>query len=165
MAEDLVEATSARKHVRLDDGSALFRSAQIPWTHLRVPGFDGIAYKILNFDRNRGYMLVLNTFAPGSRFAAHKHLGAVEIFMLSGSFFYENGIVHEGDYMLEPGGITHAPASDEGALMLTIFHGPLQITDENGVITAVVDIDAMYGLAKTNNAVAHLELLSAAEKS
>jgi hypothetical protein len=29
------------------------------------------------------------------------------------------------DSMLEAGGVTHAPASDEGALMLTILHGPL----------------------------------------
>lgn len=163
MAENISGATTTPGHLRLDDGSSIFRATQIPWTHLKVPGFEGIAYKILNYDRNRGYMVVLNTFAPGSRFAAHKHLGAVEIFMLSGSFFYENGMVHEGDYMLEAGGITHAPASDEGALMITIFHGPLQITAEDGTIEAIVDIDAMYGLAKANNAVAHLELLTPPE--
>lgn len=74
-------------HCKLDDGGFITRTDQISWTRLNKPGLEGIQYKILNFDENRGYMVVLNTFDPGSRFAPHKHLGAVEIFMLKGSFF------------------------------------------------------------------------------
>lgn len=101
-------------------------------------------------------MVLVNTFDPGSRFAPHKHLAQVEIFMLSGSFYYENGKVFANDYMAEAGGVTHAPASDEGALMLTILHGPLQILNEEKRIVATVGIDEMYKLARENNAVAHL---------
>jgi 2,4'-dihydroxyacetophenone dioxygenase len=70
-------------------------------------------------------MVVLNTFDPGSRFAPHRHMASVELFLLGGSFFYDNGAVREGDYILEADGVTHASASDEGALMLTLLHGPL----------------------------------------
>lgn len=146
------------QHLLLEDGSAIVRSERVPWTELTAPGLVGISYKILNFDRNRGYMVVLNTFAPNSRFAPHKHLGMVEIFILSGSFFYENGAVYENDYMCEAGGITHAPASDTGALMLTILHGPLQIMNEAGEVAATVGIDEMYDMAAANNAVGHLNL-------
>jgi quercetin dioxygenase-like cupin family protein len=147
----------ARQHCLLDDGGKIVRTDQIPWTRLSAPGLEGIAYKILNFDEDRGYMLVVNTFDPGSRFAAHKHLAMVEIFMLSGSFFYDNGQVYANDYMAEAGGVTHAPASDEGALMLTILHGPLQVLDAEGNPVVTVGIDEMYELAKQNNAVAHLQ--------
>jgi 2,4'-dihydroxyacetophenone dioxygenase len=147
----------ARQHCLLDDGGKIVRTDQIPWTRLTAPGLEGIAYKILNFDEDRGYMLVVNTFDPGSRFAAHKHLAMVEIFMLSGSFFYDNGQVYANDYMAEAGGVTHAPASDEGALMLTILHGPLQVLDAQGNPVVTVGIDEMYELARQNNAVAHLQ--------
>ncbi|MCA8489218.1 cupin domain-containing protein [Burkholderia arboris] len=143
-------------HCRLNDGGFITRSKLIPWTRLDKPGLEGIQYKILNFDENRGYMVVLNTFDPGSRFAPHKHMGAVEIFMLSGSFFYDNGQVFADDFMLEAGGVTHAPGSDDGALMLAIFHGPLQILDQDGSVLVTVGIDEMYALAKRNGAVAHL---------
>jgi 2,4'-dihydroxyacetophenone dioxygenase len=147
----------SRDHVRLADGSSLLRMAKVPWTELPYPGLVGIAYKVMNFDRNRAWITMLNTFAPGSRFATHKHLGMVEIFMLEGSFFYENGTVWAGDYMCEVGGITHAPATDDGALMITTFHGPLQILDEAGEVVKTVGIDEMVDLAAANGAMGHLD--------
>ncbi len=146
-----------REHCILDDGSKIVRSDIVPWTRLSAPGLEGISYKILNFDEDRGYMVLVNTFAPGARFAPHKHLAQVEVFMLGGSFFYDNGKVFANDYMAEAGGVTHAPATDEGALMLTILHGPLQILNEEGRVVATVGIDEMYELARANDAVAHLQ--------
>lgn len=148
--------TDTREHSILDDGSKIVRSDLVPWTRLSAPGLEGISYKILNFDEDRGYMVLVNTFAPKARFAPHKHLAQVEVFMLEGSFFYDNGKVFANDYMAEAGGVTHAPATDEGALMLTILHGPLQILNEEGKVVATVGIDEMYELARANNAVAHL---------
>ncbi|NMG65480.1 hypothetical protein GPA19_11025 [Azoarcus indigens] len=155
-AVSTTETKDPVQHCRLNDGGFITRTEQIPWTRLNKPGLEGICYKILNFDENRGYMVVLNTFDPGSRFVPHKHLGAVEIFMLSGSFFYDNGQVFTNDFMLEAGGVTHAPGSDEGALMLAIFHGPLQVLDGEGNVLVTVGIDEMYELAKEAGAVAHL---------
>lgn len=143
-------------HCILDDGGRIVRTDKVPWTRLNAPGFEAITYKILNYDLDRAYMVLLNTFDPGSRFPPHKHLGNVEIIMLGGSFFYENGRVGVNDYMLEAGGVTHAPGSDEGALMIAIFHGPLQISDSDGKIVAIVGIDEIYALAEANNAVGHL---------
>lgn len=145
------------QHVRLDDGSSLIRLAQVPWTDIPYPGLIGISYKIMNYDKNRSWITMLNTFAPGSRFAQHKHMGMVEIFMLEGSFFYENGQVWAGDYMCETGGITHAPGSDEGALMITTFHGPLQVLDEAGEVVKTVGVDEMIELCRANNAMGHLD--------
>jgi hypothetical protein len=148
--------TPQPEHCLLDDGGRIVRTDQVPWTRLSAPGFEAITYKILSYDLDRGYFVLLNTFDPGARFRPHKHLGNVEIIMLSGSFFYENGAVGPNDYMLEAGGVTHAPGTDEGALMIAIFHGPLQITGPDGRIEAIVGIDELYGLAEANNAVAHL---------
>jgi 2,4'-dihydroxyacetophenone dioxygenase len=135
---DTVDAENAATHCKLNDGGFITRTKLIPWTRLNKPGLEGIQYKILNFDENRGYLVVLNTFDPGSRFAPHKHMGAVEIFMLSGSFFYDNGQVFADDFML------------------AIFHGPLQILDDGGNVLVTVGIDEMYALAKESGAVAHL---------
>lgn len=143
------------KHMRLDDGSTIIRTAHVPMTALHG-GLEGIEYKILNYDHNRGYIVLYNTFRPGSRFQTHRHLGMVEIHMLSGSFFYEGGTVYAGDYMCEAGGITHAPATDEGAEMITVLHGPLQMIDENGEVEATVGIAEMYGLAEEAGAIGHL---------
>src|SRR5271157_3424391 len=68
----------------------------------------------------------------------------------------DSAIARANDYMLEAGGVTHAPASDEGALMIAIFHGPLQITGPDGRVEVVVGIDELYALAEANNAVGHL---------
>lgn len=143
-------------HMRLEDGSTIIRTSEVPMTPLDG-GLKGIHYKILNYDRNRGYLVMYNTFEPGSRFQPHKHLGMVEIHMISGSFFYENGAVYAGDYMCEAGGISHAPGTDEGAEMITVLHGPLQMIGPDGKIEATVGIDEIYGRAEANGAVAHLE--------
>jgi hypothetical protein len=146
-----------KTHCLLDDGGFIVRSELVPWTRLEKPGLEAILYKILAFDENTGYMVLLNTFDPNSKFPPHKHLGAVDIFMLSGSFYYDNGKVYANDFMREAGGNIHAPASDEGALMLAIFHGPLQIIDDQGNGLMAVGIDDLYKMAEANGAVGHLQ--------
>jgi 2,4'-dihydroxyacetophenone dioxygenase len=155
----LMEATNPHdpsQSCMLNDGGYVSRLKDVPWTRLSAPGFEAIAYKILSYDDSRGYINLINTFDPGSKFPPHKHTGQVEIYMLSGSFYYDNGKVFAGDFMLEKGGVTHAPASDEGAMMIATFHGPLVSLSPTGEVMALVDIDALYGLAKANNAVGHL---------
>ena len=55
-------------HCILDDGGRIVRTDKVPWTRLNAPGFEAITYKILNYDLDRAYMVLLNTFDPGSRF-------------------------------------------------------------------------------------------------
>ena len=43
-----------------------------------------------------------------------------------------------------------APGTDEGALMIAIFHGPLQITNPNGQIEAIVGIHELFAIAEAN---------------
>jgi quercetin dioxygenase-like cupin family protein len=145
------------QHVFQDDGSSIIRAHQIPWTRLGVPGVPGLDYKLLSLDDDRGSATLLMKIEPGIKVDAHKHLAAVEVYVISGSFFYENGQVNEGEYMFEAGGVTHAPATDTGLIAIGIIHGPLLIPSPDGGIAAVVDTDVLYECARQNNAASHIK--------
>jgi len=148
---------SSRDHLRQEDGSAIVRAHKIPWTRLAAPGLPGLEYKLLHLDDDRGTATMLMKVDAAQQLDLHKHLGAVEVYVVSGSFYYENGEVFEGEYMFEAGGVSHAPGSREGAVIFVVAHGAVQTLDANRKVVATVDNDFLYELARTNGAVDHLE--------
>lgn len=56
-------------------------------------------------------------FAPNSRFARHTHGGGEEFLVLEGTFADEAGRYPAGTYVRNPIGTSHAPWSDEGAVL------------------------------------------------
>jgi len=72
----------------------------------------------------------------------HRHVGAVEAFLLEGSFHYHDQPeirFEAGDYLLEKDGAIHRPISPEGAIMIGVFHGPVEGLDEAGQLIGRVD--------------------------
>ncbi len=57
-------------------------------------------------------------YAPGSRFAPHRHGGGEEILVLEGTFSDEQGHYPAGTYLRNPVGSSHAPFSDAGCTIL-----------------------------------------------
>ncbi|HEY1232032.1 MAG TPA: cupin domain-containing protein [Candidatus Binatia bacterium] len=85
----------------------------------------GIFAKILNMDGERGRLTALVRLAPGSRYAAHRHLGSEEVLVLEGSCYCGGRLLRKGDYhRAEVGSIHVEMRTDEGSLML--ISAPLQ---------------------------------------
>jgi len=85
----------------------------------------GIFAKILNMDAERGRLTALVRLAPGSRYAAHRHLGTEEVLVLEGSCYCGGRLLRKGDYHRAEVGSVHVDMrSDEGSLML--ISAPLQ---------------------------------------
>ena len=79
----------------------------------------GIFAKILNMDAERGRITALVRMAPGSRYAAHRHLGTEEVLVLEGSCYCGGRLLRKGDYHRAEVGSVHVDVrSDEGSLML-----------------------------------------------
>lgn len=57
-------------------------------------------------------------YAPGSRFAPHRHGGGEEILVLQGTFSDEWGHYPAGTYLRNPAGSSHAPFSTAGCTIL-----------------------------------------------
>jgi len=74
----------------------------------------------------KGYRITaLVRLAPGSRYAAHRHLGTEEVLVLEGSCYCGGRLLRKGDYHRAEVGSVHVNMrSDEGSLML--ISAPLQ---------------------------------------
>ena len=85
----------------------------------------GIFVKVLNTDTESRRLTALVRLAPGSRYAAHRHLGSEEVLVLEGSCYCGGRLLRKGDYhRAEVGSIHVDMRTDEGSLML--ISAPLQ---------------------------------------
>ncbi|MDD9717170.1 cupin domain-containing protein [Dinoroseobacter sp. PD6] len=74
-----------------------------------------------------GESVALVRWAPGTRFAAHRHWGGEEIFVLEGVFQDEHGDYPAGSWLRSPHQSEHAPFSEEGCLIyVKTGHLPMQ---------------------------------------
>ena len=152
-AQELV--APAEPHRVFPDGSLIIRAAQVPWTPWTLPG---TWFKLLDYDHNHSYTVILLKIASDAPPVMHKHIGAANAYIISGGFGYEHGHVYAGDFMCEAGGVTHTPtAHPEGCVLLGFMHGAVQGFNADGSIAGVVDVDWYIEAAKQNNAFSHLE--------
>lgn len=138
------------------DGSSLVRGAHIPWTQW---AFEGSDFKLLSINRGTGMFTTLIRFESGPmELPPHHHFADVHAYVLQGDFSYEYGTMYEGDYLLESGGINHAPTiGPDGATFLVLFQGPLTGVSADGMPDGeVVDCEWMYRKALANGAAGHL---------
>ena len=103
------------RHQVFADGSLIIRAAQIPWTRWALPG---TWFKLLDYDRNHCYTVILLKIDPDAPPTIHKHLGAANAYVIEGGFGYEHGEVYAGDDMVEAGGVTHTPHVHPGGSVL-----------------------------------------------
>lgn len=143
------------RHEFWEDGSLIVRAGQVPWTPWALPG---TAFKLLDYDRNRSYYVMLLRIERDAPSVIHKHIGAANAFILQGGFSYDHGAVREGDFFVEAGGVEHTPkVDDDGCLLLGFSYGCVAGYDEEGRIAGVIDVDWMIDAAKAGGAFAHLE--------
>lgn len=138
------------------DGSSLVRAKNVPWTPW---AFEGSEFQLLSINRSTGLFVTLIRFAQGPLVLPdHHHFSDVHAYVLEGEFSYEYGTMYKGDYLLEGGGVNHAPTiGKDGALFLVIFMGPVSGVGANGRPEGeVVDCEWMYRAAAANGAADHL---------
>jgi quercetin dioxygenase-like cupin family protein len=134
-------------------GSYMVDIDKVPWTEFI---FAKSYFKLLNFDANQGKSTLLVKSEKGAPTHLHKHVGAAEIYVIKGSFSYEEGTAHTGSYVHEAGGVVHIAQAEEEVLAYVTFYGPLVGFNDDNSISGLCDVDLFYDLAKKNNAVGHL---------
>lgn len=105
-------------------------------------GMKGAYFKLMNVDPANGRFALLIKLDKDFIAPTHRHVGAVEGMILEGAFHYEEE-PHirfvAGTYLLEKDGAVHRPVSPEGALMFAVFHGPVEVLDQQGRVVASID--------------------------
>ena len=69
-----------------------------------------------------GHATSIVRYDPGSSFKRHEHPGGEEILVLKGTFSDNYGDFPAGTYFRNPPGTGHAPASEDGCLLLVKLH-------------------------------------------
>jgi anti-sigma factor ChrR (cupin superfamily) len=91
---------------------------QVTWRSTR---YAGVSIHFLASDRPTGYAAVLVRMQPGSRYPAHRHHGAEEVFVLEGSFEDDRGRHGQGDFVVYEDGSAHHPSCPAGGPACTFF--------------------------------------------
>ena len=142
------------KSERWSDGSVVARTATIPWTEWALPGS---YFKLLHVNRSIGMTVTLVKMDPAEKTPPHHHFGDTLVYVLEGGFSYERGTINAGDFICEPGGITHEPTiSPEGELAVVVFFSGLGGVDGDDRVEGFVGCDEMYEMAKANGAADHI---------
>jgi len=109
--------------------SLLQQAAQpdlLDWQALRV----GVEIHLLYGQAAKGPAAALLRYAPGAQVPEHQHLGYEHILVLQGSQSDANGCHQSGTLLASPPQSRHAIISEEGCVVLAIWAGPLQFTNE-----------------------------------
>ena len=102
----------------------------------------GSQFKLLSADPQTGRFTILIKVGKGITAPLHRHVGAVEAYVLEGGFHYSDDPdirFTVGSYLMEHAGALHQPVSPEGAVMLAIFHGPVEGLDDAGNVVGRID--------------------------
>ncbi len=131
-----------------------FDPGTIPWTPWCLPKTH---FKLLHVNDNTGGLTLLLKVDPGAGLLPiHKHLGDAEAFIVEGEFGYGAERGKAGWFAYEAGGANHAPDVPNGLLLFAVLHGPILGYNPDGSLSACIDIDWHYEMARNNQAADHI---------
>ena len=139
-----------------EDGSIMITTKDIPWSPFPLPG---TSFKLFHLDDDQGKATFLLRVPAGEAADMHKHLAAVEAYVVQGAFSYPGaGRVGPGDYVYEPGGIVHEPLAekDEDLILFVVAQGAVQGVNADGSLGEVIDNDVIYQFACDGGAAGHI---------
>lgn len=120
-----------------DISDAIAPSSTLPW----VPQAPGVWFKPLRLSPKAGTWANLLRVEEAGRISRHLHHGAVQAWVLSGSWRYlEHGwTAHPGDYVFEGPGDVHTLVVEPGAPMETLFviDGPYDYLDDSDQVIGI----------------------------
>ena len=124
-------------------------AADVPW----VEQAEGVWFKPLRLSPERGVWANLLRVSAGGLVSRHRHHGAVEAWVIQGSWRYveHDWVAGPGSYIHEPEGDVHTLVVEPGEEMITLFivHGAIDYLDDDG------------NVVRTDTAQAKLELYEA----
>ncbi|WP_211567194.1 cupin domain-containing protein [Microbulbifer marinus] len=95
-------------------------TASMPWQPSPMAGVE--RKPLAREDAESGHATSIVRYAAGARFAAHRHPGGEEIFVLDGVFSDESGDYPAGTYIRNPPDSSHAPYSEPGCTLFVKLH-------------------------------------------
>jgi anti-sigma factor ChrR (cupin superfamily) len=121
-----------------EESEILTQSEDLPWATMG----DGVSIRVLRVSEETGLWSALIRMEPGAVFAAHKHLGAAEFFILKGCLQYRMGDAQTGSYGYEPLGAVHdATTCSEETILYFTSYGPVVFHDDEGTVTQILSYE------------------------
>jgi quercetin dioxygenase-like cupin family protein len=103
------------------------------WLPMQVPG---AFIKLLSYNREQGYAVLLGRLDPGSHYPAHRHSGAEELYLLSGDLRIGEQTLRAGDFHhSDPGTFHEDNRSEEGCTLLAVVSSK-EVLQELGLVTS-----------------------------
>ena len=117
-AKDEGKATSLTPGVLFNSSGVLIaRTEAMDWQAGAIPG---IWAKPLFVDKQRQFVTSLVCMEPGTRYAAHRHYGPEELFLLSGDLVVEGQKMRSGDYCHAEAGSIHGQSYTESGCLFVL---------------------------------------------
>ncbi len=116
-----IAATAPAQTTSAPDAGLKFLSVsqQGDWQPFKIPG---AWVKLLSFDAERGYAVVLGKLDAGVHFPAHQHIHAEQIFVLTGDLFIGDKRMDAGDFHHADAGTAHGVnRSETGCTILAVI--------------------------------------------
>ena len=129
------------------DTLTIVHTKEFGWVPWAMPG---TWFKLLHAEERSGRFTILIKVDPGNKAPTHRHIKAVEVYILEGGFFYTDdpNIRFDVDsYLYEHDAAIHKPESPLGCIMFAVFHGPLEGVAEDGK-TSLGQLDAKWHIDK-----------------
>jgi anti-sigma factor ChrR (cupin superfamily) len=114
------EAAITQLVPQAEQGLSFLKSAENGgWNPLSVAG---AFVKLLSFDRDSGYAVVLGKLDPGARYPSHTHCHPEDIFMLSGDLHVGDQVIRSGDFHHAEAGSRHPVNwSETGCVLICVL--------------------------------------------
>lgn len=85
---------------------------------------DGIEFKKLSYNEEKGYLMLLFKVAADTSYPAHHHSGAEECYIISGDVYAQGKILGPGDFHHAEGGSDHEPLYTKNGCTLLLVVEP-----------------------------------------
>lgn len=118
----VAETPDYPEHLALKSRESRYvRVQSLEW---RDTGCEGLKWKILFQDKERGLMTTLVRWDPGAELDLHEHVDIEQSYILEGRLVDDEGECLAGDFVWRPIGNRHRARAPEGALLIAIFQRP-----------------------------------------
>jgi 2,4'-dihydroxyacetophenone dioxygenase len=125
---------------------ALVSAKSLPW----VEQAPGVFFKPLRLSPKAGTWANILRVETAGQVSRHRHLGAVQAWVLAGSWRYleHDWVAHPGDFVFEGAGDVHTLVVEAGEPMETLFviDAPYEYLDAEGNVTGVESAESKLAL-------------------
>jgi 2,4'-dihydroxyacetophenone dioxygenase len=137
---------------------ALVSADSLPW----VEQAPGVFFKPLRLSPKAGTWANLLHVEKAGQISRHRHLGAVQAWVLQGSWRYleHDWVARPGDFVFEGAGDVHTLVVDPGTAMETLFiiDAPYEYLDDAGNVIGLESAESKLSLYRQHCAVHGLEI-------